>query len=349
VTTRSANALETPHGWTSFWFTPIDPTGLHVLRFLAGLLFLGWLLPLAGQQEALFGLGGWFDRQAYQEASHLPGGPPAQLGWSVLYLCGTSPTLLATAYWLAIAILVLFTLGIRPRITAVLAWGVVASFAASTPSAFDADALLAVLAFYLMVGYLLWGQWQGDRSLAGRLLGPATAWPWRRGQEEAPSYAANLAVRLLQVHFTLAVFVSGLHKLQFGDWWAGVAFWYPLHPPLTTTAEEVRAEAGQAMTYLFVLSLAQYALLAWQIGLPLFAWRRGLWRVVLLGGALVGWAGCLLLYKQPLFGPVYLIGCLSYLTPGEWARLRELLRRVRRPRAVGVVRPGRPVEAGVQG
>ena len=66
-------------------------------------------------------------------------------------------------------------------------------------------------------------------------------------------------------------------------------------------------------------------MLAWQFGFPFFAWRRA-WRPVLLGGALIGWIGCLSIYKQPLFGPIYCLGALSYLTPAEWLAIRDKLR-----------------------
>src|SRR5581483_7045240 len=91
---------------------PNDPIGLHALRLLAGLLFLLWLLPLAGQRAAFFGLNGWFDVEAFKEAVRLPGGAPAAIpSWSLCYL-GTSPALLDAIYWSSIAILVLFTLGV---------------------------------------------------------------------------------------------------------------------------------------------------------------------------------------------------------------------------------------------
>ena len=70
--------------WVRFWFTPVDPVGLHGLRILAGLLFLAWLLPLAGQRDSLFGLAGWFDQQAYADAARLEGGPPKPISWSLL-------------------------------------------------------------------------------------------------------------------------------------------------------------------------------------------------------------------------------------------------------------------------
>jgi hypothetical protein len=307
--------------WVRFWFTAVDPSGLHAVRVLAGLLFLAWLLPFAGQEAALFGPQGWFDTQAYAEAARLPGGPPAPLGWSLVHACGSSPALLHALYWLSLAVLLLFTLGLWPRVTAVLTWVVVVSFATSPAISFDADSLLGILAFYLMVGYLLLGQWGGRLSPAERLLGPAGASLLARLPTRQPaSHAANLALRLLQVHFALAVVVGGLHKLQFGDWWAGLALWYSLHPPFETTPEGLRALAPQATPYLILLSLAGYAVLAWQLGFPAFAWRRR-WRPLLLAGGLVGWAGSVLVYRQPLFGPVLGIACLSYLTPGEWARL----------------------------
>src|SRR6266545_2879528 len=90
--------------WARFWFAPRDPLGLHAVRVLAGLLFLSWLLVLAGHQEALFGL-----RE----------GSPAPITWSVLYLCGTNATLLTTAYWVSVGVLVLFTIGVWPRLTSV--------------------------------------------------------------------------------------------------------------------------------------------------------------------------------------------------------------------------------------
>jgi hypothetical protein len=302
--------------WTDFWFTPTDPIGLHVVRVLAGLLFLAWLLPFGAHQEAFFGSAGWFDRQAYKEAARLAEGAPPRATWSLLYLCGSNPTRIHALYWGTIAVLALFTLGICTRLTAVLTWLAVGSFLVNPAIGYGADSLLVMLAFYLMVGYLLLGQRSPGRSLPFRLLGPWVQ-PWRTPAGAAPSYAANLALRLLQVHFAIVVVTSGLHKLQFGDWWAGVAFWYPLHDPFTTTADSIRAEASRATRYLFVLSLMQYAVLGWQIGFPAFAWRKR-WRPVLLGGALLGWVGSLAIDRQPLFGPVFCIACLAYVSAQEW-------------------------------
>jgi hypothetical protein len=333
--------------WVRFWFSAIDPIGLHALRVLAGLLFLYWLLPFAGEQQALFGLGGWLDARAYGEASRLQGLPPHLFGWSVVYLCGTNAVLLSLVYWLSVAAIVLFTLGLWTRLTGVLTWVVVVSYTANPAVAYDAEPLLRLLAFYLMVGYLLLGQWRPAPSLAARLLGTKDTWLLRKTPSGAKgpqeSVAANLALRLFQVHCAIALVASGLHKLQSKEWWDGLATWFYTHPPMATTLSEVRTYAPHASTYLTLFSLSSYALLAWQLGFPAFAWRRG-WRPVLLGGALVIWVACAFL-PLPLFGPLVMVLCLGYLTPAEWRRLQGLLGRLRRG-ATGAVAAGARGAAG---
>jgi len=332
--------------WQGFWFTAIPPLGLHALRVLASLLFLAWLLPFAGQVEALFGMQGWFDSEAYREASRWAEAPVPM--WSLLWPAGIgmNGTVLHLVYWGTLAVFLLFTLGVATRVTAVLTWVLVVSFAANPATHFDADDLLGILAFYLMIGYLLLGQWSVHQSVWGRVFGTRATWLFGSGvpaATEPPSHAANLAIRLFQVHFALIVLTSALHKLQFGAWWSGTAFWYPLLSPLTTTEPQIRALSSIRDGFLFVLSVIQYAALAWQLCFPLFAWRPGRLRLVLFGGAVLGWLACWDFYQMPLFGPFYLIGCLSYLTPSEWlalhSRATRLMSRMRFRRALLLVFP----------
>ncbi len=322
-----------PTGWNAFWFAPVSTTVLHRIRFLTGLVLCGWILSFAGNQEAFLSLDGWFDRTAYIETNrpadpNRPDAPtPVPIGWSIFYLAGSNRGLFDALYWGSLAIVGLFTLGLATRITGILTWVVVVSFLANPASSYDADFLLGILAFYLMIGYALLGFWNGHLSPLEYVLGPNDAFVFKRwlGDRRAGaapvSYSANATLRLVQIHFAIIVITSGLHKLQMADWWAGVALWYPLHPPLQTTADQLMQERGTAAVTLWFLSLIQYIALAWQIAFPAFAWRGGRWRVVLIGGAIVGWLGCFFVLGLPLFGPIYLIGCLSYLTADEWQRI----------------------------
>src|SRR5262249_59611436 len=128
--------------------------------------------------------------------------------------------------WSSVVVVALFTLGLFTRVTGVLTWLVVGSFTANPAIASDVDALFLILAFYLMVGYLLLGQWRTGVSLPNRLFGSLdTLLLGRRGGESgpAPSVGANVAVRLLQVHFAVVIVGSGLPKLQVGGLWFGGA------------------------------------------------------------------------------------------------------------------------------
>jgi hypothetical protein len=336
--------------WVNFWFAAVDPVGLHVLRVLAGLLFLFWLLPFAGQHEALFGLGGWFDAAAYREASHIRGLPPHLFGWSLVYLCGTNSVALGAVYWASVASILLFTLGLAPRITGVLSWVAVVSYTANPALAYDVDPLLNMLAFYLMFGYLLVGQRRPDQSWRTRLLGPREAWLFGRSAgPPAESVGANLALRLFQVHFAVAMVASGLHKLQIKEWWDGMAPWFAVNMPYHTTEEQVRSFAPHAGGWLALFSLYAYLTLAWQIAFPAFAWRKGLWRVLSLGGALTAALFCAFWVPLPLFGPLMVVSCLAYLSPAEWRRGLGLAARLPGVRALLRRLPGAPHEPALAG
>lgn len=303
--------------WARFWFTPIDPLGLTVLRVLSGLLFLVCLLPLAGQTDALFGLQGWVDRKAIIEANRLPNGPPQIFGWTIAYAC-TSSTSLRIAFWVSMGAIGLFTLGVATRITSVLTWVAIASFTANPALESDADVFFLLLALYLMVGHVLQGL-RGEHSWLIRILGPRPLGFFSRSPGPRTSVAANVAIRMLQVNFAILLLISGLHKLQSGEWWAGVALWYQLYPALDTTFVEARAHAAGATSYLFGLSLAAYLMLGWQICFMLFAWRPGA-RWILWSGALIGSVSAAWLYGVPGLAPAFFLCCLSYLTEGEWQR-----------------------------
>jgi hypothetical protein len=296
---------------------------------LTGLLLLAWLLlTYAGQLESFLGLNGWLDSKAFSEASRLPEGVFTP-SWSVLFLFGADPTWMRIVFWVSVVVLAAFTLGVLPRVTAVLAWVIVASFTANPAFEYEGDALLQMLSFYLVVGYLFCGLMHSGQNMPARLLGPILAWPLGRREQDGfgqsqPSLSANLALRMVQVHLALIFVTSGLHKLQFGDWWAGVALWFPLHPPFETTLAEAQANKPHAELYLSLLNIGAYATLAWQIGFPLFAWRQR-WRPVLLGGALIGLLACAFLWRLPLIGPALFIGCLAFVTPAGWQRVLDWL------------------------
>jgi hypothetical protein len=326
---RAVRAVDPEHTglfgrWLNFWFTPVDPVALNGLRVLTGILLIGWLVPLAGHVEEVFAPNAWLDATGFMEMSRIdPLQQPTQEWslprWSLLFL-SDNPRFVQTIYGLALAVFGLFALGVATRLTAFFTWLLVASLTANPVLRYEGDTLITVLSFYLMIGYLLLGQSDPRQSLWTRILGPRPlgVFGWSRPSSgPMESIGANVAVRLLQVHFAIIMLTSGLHKLQFGDWWGGHAFWYALYPPFESTREALLRHKNHPEAYLFFLSLGAYLTLAWQIGFALFAWRRG-WRLVLLGGAAAGWLGMATVYRLPLIGPAIFVFCLGFLTPQEW-------------------------------
>ncbi len=319
--------------WTRFWFAPTHPLGLHLVRLLTGILLLAWLLPLASDVQSFFGPNGLFDRRAFVEAARLTDGPPKSIGWSLLYLGGFSAATVKAVYWGSIVVLALFTLGVATRWTGVLTWLVVASFTANPAFDDEVDPLLLMLTLYLALGYLLLGLRNGGTSWLERILGRLDTFLLggilrRRDESESKSVAANMALRLIQLHLTIIIVTSGLHKLQFGEWWSGIAFWFPLQPTLELTSQRLREMVPDATMYLVMLSIAAYATLAWQLFFPVFAWRKGLSRILLLAGAVAGVIGSIVIYQSPLFGTAIAIACLAFVTEYEWASVGRLFGRI---------------------
>lgn len=311
--------------WQQFWFAPTSALPLHITRMALGIAVLGSFLPLAGHVEELFGLTGWFDQRAYAEAAKFQNGPPVVLSWSLMYLAGDNTAILQGLFWAFMIVAALFTAGLVPRLTGVLTWIGVASLTANPLTDTDANSLLLMLSFYLMIAYLLPAPEAGNWR---RWLGPTTVWPMARSTV-AEHWAYRLPMRILQVHFALTVLTSAFHKLQFGDWWAGVALWCSLYPAGVASVADARAHAENATMYLRVLSVSAYALLAWQLTFPLFAWRTS-WRLLLLAGAMIGLVGSWTVLDEPDFGLAFLAGCISFVEASEWRRWFQYIAAVQR-------------------
>lgn len=331
--TRSTPPAATSTGvvatWLRFWFTPTDPIGLHIVRILSGLVFLAWLLPFASDLDSLFSQQGWFDLQAYADAARLEGGSTEMggdsllpFGWSVLYWISSSQ--LAIFYWSVILVVLLHTLGVFTRLTSVLTWVAMVSFTANPILESDGDVLIRLLAMYVMVGYVLLDQWEHGQTVWSRLLGSRDALLLGRSSAQ-PSIGANVAMRLLQVHVVIVVLTSALHKLQFGEWWSGLALWYPIYSQ--STFVDIRKLAPARNFYLGMYSLATYLVLAWQFAFPFFAWRPR-WRMLLLGGSALAWLANLWLYQVPNFGSAFAVCGLSFVTPAEWRQVLSLVSRL---------------------
>ena len=139
--------------------------------------------------------------------------------WSYLWWCRHAACRSTIAHVLALVVFALLTIGLFSRTMSVLAFVATASYVGRAPGAlFGLDQINLLLSMYLMVGpsgaaYSL------DRWLTGS--------PPGRGNcpRPQPSIAANIAIRLIQLHLCVIYLYAGMGKLMGPAWWNGTAMW----------------------------------------------------------------------------------------------------------------------------
>ena len=249
---------------------------------------------------------------------------------------------------LAILVALLFTLGVGTRVTSVLAWVAALSYSHRTPaSLFGQDTMLAILLLYLMIGPA------GAALSVDRLIVR-----WRRRKqglpvdEPGPSIGANLAIRLLQVHFCIIYLASGASKMQGAAWWNGTAIWQTL-----TNYEFAPAQYEMTTWLLRMLShnrwvweLFNYGgsvfTLALEMGLPFLIWKPR-WRWLMIVGAVCLHTFIALSVGLVAFSLLMIIMVFSFIPPVTLKRLLGSLARLTEWKAGVMGRRDIPESVGV--
>jgi predicted DCC family thiol-disulfide oxidoreductase YuxK len=255
--------------WNTFFFRPSDPTPLGLMRVCVGLLVL-WSMAVYGIDLAdFFGSAGWADPGALEIVQ----GRSMPYAWS---FWSWVPDSLLRAVWIAcLLVLGLYTLGLWSRVTAVLAWVIVVSTVRRAPiSLFGFDQITSTLTLYLAVtgasGQAVsidrfLARWKQARALTVRRLKDGR-WPLEVGMPR-PTISANLALRLIQLHFCLIYGMAGLAKLQGPGWWNGTAIW-----GLLASGEFNLLDFTWLAAHPLLLNVMTHASLAIEISYPILIW-----------------------------------------------------------------------------
>jgi hypothetical protein len=294
-------------GWNQFWFKSIDPLPLCAIRVLTGVWAMFWYLGFSLDLVRLFGPGGLLSADVIERSR-------ARYGFSLLDTIN-NPTTLWVFYWLGFAILVAFTLGLFARVTAVLSLVAVLSLIWRAPIlAGPTEDLLVVLLLYLCLGpcgaYLsidhrLRGKKQADQD---RLKGVGV-------DHVEGSWAANIALRLIQIHVTAIYLMMVLNQLRGDVWWSGMAVWW-----LIATPDRGPVDLSGLREYTRVLNFWTHAIVVFELAFALLVWNR-LWRPLMLGLSVVFWLSMALITGELLFSLLMITAGLVFVSP-EWLRAR---------------------------
>jgi uncharacterized membrane protein YphA (DoxX/SURF4 family) len=286
---------ETWRAWNRFWFQAVDPATLCFIRLLAGaMLFythLIWSLDL----QAFLGPEGWLPVEYIRSVQ----GEQWSV-WSVFFWM--EPVwLLWCVHITALIVFFCLMIGLFSRTMAVLAFLFAVSYAhrVSPGAFFGLDKTNCMIALYLMLGPC------GARYSIDALRKA------RRGLTTlvSPSTAANLAIRLLQIHLCIVYFFSGLAKYTGENWHAGTAVWWAL-----ANYEYQSFDMTWLANYPMLIALASHATVFWELTYGALVWNRYT-RPLVLWMAVFVHAGIALFMGMITFGIAMIIANLSFLSP----------------------------------
>ncbi|MEM7782006.1 MAG: HTTM domain-containing protein [Planctomycetota bacterium] len=282
--------------WNQFWFSNRDSLTLAIIRILTGTIVIyshliwctGGLIFLSGDglipseyRNQLFGtafawsLFDWVD--------------PVQFWW---------------VHWVGIAIVIMFTIGLWTRWTAILTAILVISYANRGMGAlFGLDQIASFLCLYLAISN------SGDSCSIDCYKQNGN---WIRGSHRGTVWN-NIATRFIQIHMCIVYLFAGVGKLQGETWITGEAIWGAMASYEYQTIDMTWLSG--AMWLVAVLTLGT---LVWEVGYPALIWSP-LTRPVMLALAIPIHLGIGLTMGMMTFGLIMLVGNLAFVEP-EWFR-----------------------------
>ena len=298
-------------GWNRFWFTPSDALVLCVVRILTGLVAIYWHLSYTTDLVRWFGANGLLtvetvDRLTGASADALDA--LAVFHYAYRNLLQT-PAQLWTAHVLGLVVLALFTAGLLTRVTSVLSLIVVLSYIHRAPMITgQLEPVLAMMIFYLCLvpaGTYL----SLDRLLARSRRAKSAPREFDEPTLPAPSVAATVGARLMQVHLAALYLMMGLTKLGTETWWYGDAVWW-----LIARADSRLVDLTFLHTAPFLINAWTHAIVLFELSFGILIWNR-LARPLLLTVAILMWGSLALLTGLVSYCVIMMVANLAFVSP----------------------------------
>lgn len=334
-------------GWNQFWFAPSAPHTLGVIRICTGLILVYIHLTTFHRLLDIVGPNAFIDQQAIRELSEFPEkvrrtflesrqqGMPVDPEFNLddlvqantwyrfsIYEWVTDPVAIQCLHAGFVLAMILFTVGLGTRVTAVLAWlGHLSYINRGYTVWFGMDSMLLFISFYLMFSPCGWA-YSLDRLIARwRAIRRAGGGHEPLG-EPAPAplhWSTTTFTRMIQVHMGIVYFCAGVSKLQGGTWWSGYATWMTMNTSEFALVDMRWLGTMPLWVWNSITTATSYATLAFEIGFVFLIWYP-FWRPILLTFAVLLHAGIGFFMGLVAFGNIMLTGCMSFIPPEkmEW-------------------------------
>lgn len=280
--------------WTRFWFTPVGPWPLALVRILGGLLALTLWASYARDLEMWFGPHGMIS--------------PALLGawrspYAVSLFDGTTTAVgLLVAYGLGGLVLLALTIGLATPVTTVAGAVVFASLLHRGPMLVGpADDVVALILWCLAIGR------SGDALSVDRAIAR-----WLGRPAPAPSVRTGIALGLVRVHAAVIAGAAALAQLGGGVWWDGTAAWW-----LAARAESRLVDlTGVFLQSEYLVNLVTHVIVLFEIAFAAGLWLPATRRVIVPAG-FVAWPVIGVVAGEPSWGLAMAVLTLGCVVPGE--------------------------------
>jgi hypothetical protein len=273
---------------------------LGLIRIFVGLSVVYTHAVWSLELETFFGRDGVLPA----EYSRLLYGENAASLWSHFYWIDSMPVLWVI-HGIALLTMILFTLGWWTRVTSVVSYLFLVSYAhRATGALFGLDQINGFLLLYLVIGP------------SGAALSLDEWLRRRRGTSRAdsPSIGANVALRLMQVHLCVVYLFAGMGKLQGSTWWNGEAIWGAI-----ASADYQTWDVTWLAGAMWLINLVTLLSVAWEVSYPFLIWNRTL-RPFYLAMAVFVHLGIGALMGMITFGLIMIIANMSFLPSDLWGR-----------------------------
>lgn len=239
--------------WNRFWFEADGRAQLRVFRIGFALLLFACYAIRSLDLELFFG------EQGLMPTSILDDVMSMEYRFSIFRVF-TGPVALWVGNGLLLAGLLALAAGIRPRLAAVVVWGIHLSFVhRNLAIAYGVDTIACFFLFYL-----LFADFRDDRR-------------YRSGDLRA--VLGSMSYRLCQIQVCVIYGYSGLKKLKGFTWWNGDAIWNSLAGP-----QLARWDFSWMAHFPLTLAGVAYLTLVWEIYFPALIWIKPLRMPLLLLG-----------------------------------------------------------------
>ncbi|MFG0288550.1 MAG: hypothetical protein ACF8CQ_10260 [Rhodopirellula sp. JB044] len=319
ATRLKTSAADFFDAWDEFWFAARHVETLAILRICTGAMLLYSHLVLATDLESFVGTHAWINNETSQALHDGTLGEPTA-AWSYLWNID-SPAMIGLHHIATMIASAAFMIGFLTRITGPLAlWFQLMLIHRLLGSLFGLDQIVTYCTLYLAITPC-GAAFSVDSWLRRRLTRDnetqSKAFGWLF-PSDAPSVAANVGTRLLQLHLCVIYLFGGLAKARGQLWWDGTALWYAIgnyeYQSLDMTFMAAYPKFFTALTHVTLFWEIFYCALVWP------RWTRPLTLAV----AVAVHGGIALGLGMATFGLMMIAANGIFISPAVFRRWRGL-------------------------